>query len=180
MPYLFACFVFYSFIGFLLEVLYSRLTRSHKLDRKCFLLSPLCPVYGFSAVALILLPSWIVQSPPLFFLAGGLTATIVEYCTGLFYERGVGVQFWNYASLPGNISGRICVLFSFFWSILACFFIYVLHPAISNILSQVPLILLQFLFLFLSVDGIISLILLHKTSSTDILKWYTFRPQTTG
>ena len=38
-------FLFYSFLGFLLEVGYAWWTGG-SLDRKCLLLLPLCPVYG--------------------------------------------------------------------------------------------------------------------------------------
>ena len=45
-------FYLYSFFGFLLEVVYARLTRAKKRDRKCRLLLPLCPVYGLGAAVL--------------------------------------------------------------------------------------------------------------------------------
>ena len=36
----------YSFLGYLLEKAFAWLTRSPQQVRKCFLLLPLCPVYG--------------------------------------------------------------------------------------------------------------------------------------
>ncbi|MFQ9411911.1 MAG: putative ABC transporter permease [Evtepia gabavorous] len=35
-------------------------------------------------------------------------ATLVEYVVAVFYEKGVGVRFWEYDQQPGNLSGRIC------------------------------------------------------------------------
>ena len=37
-------FVLYSFVGFVLEVLFARATGNPKRDRKCHLFLPLCPV----------------------------------------------------------------------------------------------------------------------------------------
>ena len=46
-------FIWYSFLGFLLEVGYARWTGGRR-DRKCLLLLPLCPVYGLGACAVLL------------------------------------------------------------------------------------------------------------------------------
>ena len=70
-------FLFYSFLGFLLEVGYAWWTGG-SLDRKCLLLLPLCPVYGLGACAVLLLPGAVLRSPVLLVVVGGLTATAVE------------------------------------------------------------------------------------------------------
>ena len=41
-------FLIYSFLGFLLEVSYARITGGYP-ERKCLLVLPLCPVYGLGA-----------------------------------------------------------------------------------------------------------------------------------
>lgn len=56
-------FLFYSWLGFLLEVVFARLTHGKKRDRKCMLLLPLCPVYGVGAVGILLLPQWVQERP---------------------------------------------------------------------------------------------------------------------
>lgn len=55
-------FLFYSFLGFLLEVGYAWWTGG-PLDRKCLLLLPLCPVYGLGACTVLLLPGAVLRSP---------------------------------------------------------------------------------------------------------------------
>ena len=42
-------FYWYSFLGFLLEVAFARISGHPKRDRKCLLLLPLRPVYGLGA-----------------------------------------------------------------------------------------------------------------------------------
>ena len=46
----------YSFLGYLLEKAFAWLTRSPQQVRKCFLLLPLCPVYGLGVLAVLALP----------------------------------------------------------------------------------------------------------------------------
>lgn len=172
MSYFFSCFLFYSFVGFLIELVFSHFIRGKRHDRKCFFLFPLCPVYGFGAIAILALPSYITDRSALLLLAGALTATLVEYLTALFYEYGVGVKFWDYSDLTANISGRVCLLFSVFWGLLACLLVYGLHPMMRPFLASIPPLIVSVLFILVSLDAIYSVILLHH-GGRDRLKWYT-------
>ena len=67
-------FWIYSFLGYLLEKLFAKVTRAEQQGRKCFLLLPLCPVYGLGMLAVLVLPeSWMRGG--LAVLSGGLAAT---------------------------------------------------------------------------------------------------------
>ena len=79
MDQFFSTFFLYSFLGFLIEVAYTRLCHHPKQDRKCLLFLPLCPVYGLGALAVLSLPALLLRRPLLVFLAGALVATLVEY-----------------------------------------------------------------------------------------------------
>ena len=46
-------FIFYSLAGYGLEKLYAFAARARHRVRKCFLLLPLCPVYGLAMVAVL-------------------------------------------------------------------------------------------------------------------------------
>ena len=52
--YWFWLFLLYSFGGYVLEKLYAAARRSPHQVRKCFLLLPLCPVYGLAMLAVLL------------------------------------------------------------------------------------------------------------------------------
>ncbi len=172
LPYLIATFLLYSFFGFLLEVVYARLIHCPKKDRKCFLFLPLCPVYGFGALAILSLPSWIHANPLLLILFGGLAATAVEYLTALFYEFSLGVKFWDYSHLPGNLSGRVCLTFTFFWGVLALALVYWIHPLFQGFLYRLTPQFLLLPFFLVAADGILTLCLLHRTHNLDSLRWY--------
>ncbi|MGM9566124.1 putative ABC transporter permease [Evtepia sp.] len=170
-------FILYSFLGFLLEVAYAWLRGIRGQGRKCLIFLPLCPVYGLGAAAILNMPDLLLGHPLSVFVAGGLLATLVEYAVGLFYEVAAGVRFWDYSQQPGNLGGRICPLFTLFWGVLAIALVEWIHPALAPLLAQVPLWLVWVLFLVFSVDGILSLCLLHETGTTESLCWYRTRRQ---
>lgn len=130
-------FIWYSFLGFLLEVGYARWTGGRR-DRKCLLLLPLCPVYGLGACAVLLLPPWVLERPLLLVVAGGAAATGVEYGMALFYERVLRVSFWNYDGLTGSIHGRVCLPFALAWSLLILPLVYLVHPAVARLADGIP------------------------------------------
>ena len=169
---LFTEFLTYSFLGFLLEILYARLLGRGRHGRKCLLLLPLCPVYGLGALAILHMPLLLQSHPVAIFIAGGLLATLSEYVVGAFYHWGVGVRFWDYSQIPGNLSGLICPLYTLFWGLLALLLIQVIHPALSPWLTLVPPERTLFLFPLLGADSLVTLWLLHRTGTPDCLMWY--------
>ncbi len=165
-------FVIYSFLGFLLEIGYTRAVRAEKKDRKCFFLLPLCPVYGLGAVSILLLPDAVKSNPALLMVSGAAAATSVEFFAGLFYEKAMRVKFWDYSELPGNLSGRVCLLFSGFWGLLALALVYLFHPFVTVGAGRIPEILLPPALLLLSLDGGFTVWLMRRKADTDALRWY--------
>ena len=79
----FMYFIFYSFLGYLLEKIYALATHSNRQVRKCFLLLPLCPVYGIAMATLIALSKG-VRNLPALVVIGALVCTGTEYLTHWF------------------------------------------------------------------------------------------------
>ena len=111
-------FFVYSFAGFLLETLFALVFQGGFAMRKCFLLFPMCPVYGFGALAILLLAGSFKQNLFAVFGIGMLAASAVEYITDLVYREAIGVAFWDYNDLPafflslGTAVGGPCTLFA--------------------------------------------------------------------
>ena len=164
-------FFVYSFLGFLLEVAFAYSTRGRP-DRKCLLVLPLCPVYGLGACAILLLPRRVLAAPALLFLLGGLAATAVEYLTAVFYEKVLGVSFWNYQGLPGSVQGRVCLPFSLVWGALALPLVYWVHPLLSPLWASIPAPVAWAAAAAVLADLFLSAFLLRRTGSRDTLKWY--------
>lgn len=162
----------YSFLGFLIEVAFARLTGQPKRDRKCRLVLPLCPVYGLGALAVWLLPPAVRQSPLLLFPAAALVCSAVEYGTDLVYEKLFRVRFWNYARFPLNLNGRVCLTFSLAWGLLALPLYYGVFPLVVRLGTLLPPWVPALLLLATAADTLVTLWLLRRTGDTGSLRWY--------
>ena len=133
--YYVALFAVYSFIGWIIEVIYRSITQ-RKFVNAGFLFGPFIPIYGFGALFLILLQhffqSWHVL-PRLFIF--GLALTVLEYLVGYFAEKIFGLNLWDYSEYKFNLHGRVCLLFSVVWAALGFIFITFIHPVV---LQNVP------------------------------------------
>ena len=67
----------YSFLGFLLEAVFAKLSGGRP-DRKGLLVLPLCPVYGAGACLILALPGWVDERPWALFVLASLAATTAE------------------------------------------------------------------------------------------------------
>lgn len=164
-------FTAYSFVGFLLEVAFAKATGGRP-NRKCLLVLPLCPVYGLGVCGILLLPNWVAARPLLLFLLGGVIATAAEYLVALYYETALGVSFWDYRGLPGNIQGRVCLPFSLAWGLLSLPLVYWLHPRLAALLELIPTPVSWLALLTVVTDSLLSAALLKRTGTTDSLSWY--------
>lgn len=164
-------FIIYSFAGFLLEVSFAHLIGHPKRDRKCFLLLPLCPVYGLGALLIL----WAAR-PELGALwvaaAGALAATAAELLMGLFYRFAIGVEFWDYAGLPGNVAGLVCPQFAAAWGLLALALVYRVHPLLAALTAELPARAAPPAAILLAADGAVSAAALRRTGTTEVLRWY--------
>ncbi len=57
-------------------------------------------------------------------LMGSSIITVIEYITGIIVNKIMHLNVWDYSHLPFNVSGQICLLFSFLWFLITI-------PAIS-------------------------------------------------
>ena len=164
-------FTLYSMMGCLLEILFARATRSRP-DRKRTLFLPLCPVYGVGACLCLLIAAPLRDNPALLFLTGGAVCTAAEYLTAVWYERGLGVTFWDYAGQRGNLWGRVCIPFSAAWGILVLCLAYWIHPVVAGLVRMIPAPLFYFAAPVALADLIVSGVMLRRTRDRACLRWY--------
>jgi len=161
----------YSFLGFILEVSYALVTGGQR-DRKCLLVLPLCPVYGLGACAILWLASFASNTPLWVLVSGMLAATAVEYLMAVWYERGLGVSFWDYHQLPGNIQGRVCLPFSAAWGLLSLALVYAVHPWIMAWTAAIPFPVSLSMLILVTTDTAVSSTMMRRTGSRACLRWY--------
>lgn len=164
----FLYFLFYSFAGYCLEKLFAWFTHAPKQVRKCFLLLPLCPVYGLAMAVLL------AAAPPeagfwQTALLGGFVCTAAEYVVHFFYDKVFHVQFWDYRPLPGHICGRICPQFSAAWGLLSAAAVRWIQPLVSIAAAAVPPEAAYLLWLVLVADCVLTGTLLLRRRDTELL-----------
>ena len=163
-------FWIYSALGYVLEKAFARLTRAEHQVRKCLLL-PLCPVYGLGMLAVLALPEQWQSGPQLIFFAG-LAATAVEYVTHWGYEVLLGVQFWDYTGITGNVRGRVCLPFSAAWGILAAAMVWWVQPLVRAAAAEIPPAVTYVCLLVFTVDLLCSARLLRVTGDVEVLGFH--------
>lgn len=155
-----AYFVVYSVAGFIIETIFGLLTKGVLESRKSFLYGPFCSIYGLGAVLMILLLQKYKKNNYTLFFAGFFIGSIIEYMVSLVGELIFHIKWWDYSDQMFNINGRICVLFSVFWGLLAIYLMLDINPRIDKFIdfvkSKIPAnymkTLIIFSILFLSFD----------------------------
>lgn len=129
-------FLIYSFLGWVLESIYKTVLEK-KLVNSGFLYGPVCPIYGFGALIMLIFLKSYSSNVVLLFCIGFFILSIWEYIVGLLLEKAFKTKYWDYSGKKFNINGRVCLLNSCFWGILCVIFIKLVHPPIENIVMQV-------------------------------------------
>ena len=162
---LFAYFIIYSIVGFIIETVFGAITKGTIESRQSFLYGPFCSIYGIGAVIMIVFLQYFKKNYNTLFIGGFIIGSITEYLISLFGESILNVKWWDYSNMPLNIGGRICVYFSVFWGFLAIYLICSFNPRIDKIIGWVKrkipikylkiitLIMIIFLFLDCIVTG---------------------------
>jgi len=160
-------FWIYSFLGYLLEKGFAKVTHAKQQGRKCFLLLPLCPVYGLGMLAVLAFPQHGVVAQVIW---GAIAATAVEYVVHLVYDTLFHVRFWDYSNVPGNLRGRVCLPFSIIWGGLTALSVRWLQPEVELLAERVlPEITWLYLQVF-TIDALLSAKRLWVTRDPESLR----------
>ncbi len=121
----------YSFFGWVYESILCSIT-SGSLVNRGFLNGPVCPVYGFGALVVILAFWWEpdIRVWNLFFSSMVLTCTL-EYLTSWAMEKLFHARWWDYSQYRFNINGRVCLLGAVAFGAFSVLLIKVVHPRVS-------------------------------------------------
>ena len=132
----------YGFLGWCLEVVYAAVNAGKFVNRG-FVNGPVCPIYGFGAVIIIVCFAPFKNNLFLLFVGSVFITSLLEYITGLVLEKVFYNKWWDYSHMPFNIKGYICLKFSLAWGVACIFLIRIVHPVISGVVNLLPYILVQ-------------------------------------
>lgn len=170
MAYWFWVFIFYSLAGCLLERAYAhRKAEPGRSARRCLLFLPLCPVYGLGMAAVLALPATMRQGLWLP-IAGAFATTAVEYAYHWACDVFLGVRFWDYSAVPGNLQGRVCLPFSLAWGLLTAIAVWLLQPPLDILISGIPPVATYVALLVFTADAVCSIRFLSVTHSVAALR----------
>lgn len=153
-------FFIYSFLGYILEVIYCSYLEKKFVNRG-FLLGPICPIYGVGSLLIIRALSMYKQSFIIVFVMSLFITSLLEYFISHLLEKVFHNSWWDYSYKKYNLNGRICLDHVIMFGIGGVFLIYIIDPLIMHFLmhfSDIFLIILtQVLMILLMIDSFISI-----------------------
>ena len=161
--------IFYSFGGYLLEKSFAAATAAPQQVRKCRLLLPLCPVYGLGMLAVLALPTSWTDTAWKLGIFGALAVTAVEFAVHWLYEKVLGVRFWDYSPVKGDVAGRVCLPFTAVWGVLVVLTVRFVHPWVAWLAAAVPDWLTYGALLLLTVDTVVSALVLRRSGNVELM-----------
>lgn len=129
-------FIIFSILGLIIETLYCFVTTGIWESRKGLIYGPFCPVYGIGATIIIFLLYKLKDKKIKLFFYGGFLGSVLEYIMSFVLEAYSGTRFWDYSHFRFHLNGRICIIYTLFWSILALVLICLIKPGIDKILNK--------------------------------------------
>ena len=168
----FLLFVFYSVLGWLIEVIIKSIQYKRFINRG-FLIGPYCPIYGLGAFFMTILLKRYIDYPLLIFILGMLICAILEYSTSYFMEKIFKARWWDYSNNKYNLNGRICLNTMIPFGLLSLLMMYFINPFLLKIYNgingEIVDVIIIAIMLLLLVDIVISVIILFSVRKTTKL-----------
>lgn len=101
----------YSCLGWCSEVAFAALRRGVFVNRG-FLNGPVCPIYGFGVLLVLLVLEPVKENLALLFFGSMVFCSLLEFIVGFAMERIFHDKWWDYSENPFNIKGYVCLEFS--------------------------------------------------------------------
>lgn len=147
----------YSFLGWLCESIYVSFAQ-RKVINSGFMNGPICPIYGFGAMSVILFLRPFTENPYLIFILGVILTSTLEYFTSWLMEILFHTRWWDYSQFKINLNGRICLFNSILFGFMALFVVYYLNPPVMATVNLIPYSAQLFITLTLSLAFLIDFI----------------------
>lgn len=107
-------FFIYAFLGWICEEIFC-VVSTHEFVKRGFLFGPICPIYGYGALILILCLKAYKNKPVKLFFLAAIVFSIFEYITDFFLQALFATRWWDYTGFFLNINSRITLSFSLVW-----------------------------------------------------------------
>lgn len=130
-------FYIYGFLGWCSEVAFAAIAHGKFVNRG-FVNGPICSIYGFGVMSVLLVLGPLKSSLWLLFGGSVLFTSVIEYFTGWVLEKVFHDKWWDYSKRPLNIKGYVCLEFSVLWGIACVFVVDVFQPLVAKFVDLIP------------------------------------------
>ena len=151
--------------GFIYETIFYRIDLGYFVERGSTY-GPWIPIYVFGGLFITLLTYKYKDKPWIVFIIGTLVSGLLEYGTGYYLDKYMGIRLWNYYEEIcnfGNINGYICLRSVLFFGFSSLILIYLIIPFLLKYIKSVRRsymsMISYMLFITFSFDFIMYLIL---------------------
>ena len=120
-------FFIYGFAGWCVEVIFHAANKGIFINRG-FLIGPICPIYGYGLVAVILALTPIKDNVFLVYIGSVIICSVFELIVGWASEKFMHTRLWDYTDNAFNIGGYVCLKFSLLWGVGCICILYIFHP----------------------------------------------------
>lgn len=130
-------FFIYACMGWGCEVAFAAFKHGQFVNRG-FLNGPICPIYGFGVLGVVLALEPVSDNLYWLFLGSVALTTAIEFVTGWALEALFHARWWDYSDMPLNIMGYVCLPFSILWGLACMVVVRWLHPLILRSAMLLP------------------------------------------
>lgn len=135
---MFHMFIFWSFIGWCIEVCYMTLETGEYQNRG-FLNMPICPIYGFGVLMVVIFFRPLEHTFFPLLIVTSILCTTFELLVGLGMEKMFGARWWDYSHEKFNFRGYICPKVSILWGLGCVIVVRIVHPVVENVVDRIPI-----------------------------------------
>ena len=150
----------YSFLGWCAEVAFAAVRHGRFVNRG-FLNGPVCPIYGYGVLCVLLILEPVKSNLVLLFFGSMFFTSAIEFLVGFIMEQLFHDKWWDYSNNPFNIKGYVCLEFSIIWGIACVLVVDVIHPMIYALIKKlstpVGILVMAALLALLVFDAILTL-----------------------
>ncbi len=130
-------FFIFCFVGWIWEVSLAFISEGMFVNRGT-LHGPWLPIYGTGGVIILVLLKKLREKPALEFIAAMVLCGCLEYFSSWYLEMTHdGQRWWDYTGYFLNINGRICAEGLLTFGLGGLAIVYLLAPALDNLLSRI-------------------------------------------
>ncbi|MGN0494629.1 MAG: hypothetical protein ACI4GW_00240 [Lachnospiraceae bacterium] len=128
-------FYFYCIAGWIFES-GNVSVRQKKWVNRGFMKGPWLPLYGSGALVILLSTLPFEQNPIAVYFVSAISATILEYITGVVMLKLFKVRYWDYRYRKIQFQGHICLVSTIVWGFLGLLMVYIIHPPVVKLVGR--------------------------------------------